>query len=71
LRIGQLFRELKVQAERSALEQQFEVQQRDGRQGYSIWQQVDWEAFGMENVMLSDGGAAKQVLLNQPIESIE
>jgi len=70
-RIGQRLRELKVQAERLTLEQKFEVQQYDERQAYRIWQQVDWEAFGMENVMSSDGEASKQVLLNQPDRFLE
>ena len=70
-RIGQRLRELKVQAERLALEQQLEVQQHDGRQGYGIWQQVDWEAFGMENVMSSDGDTSKQVLPNKPNRPLE
>lgn len=76
-RIGRRLQELKVQADKLALEQQFELQQyhmREGKHGYGVWQQVDWEAFGMENVMPSsesDGDSSqvsKQILPNQPKE---
>ncbi|XP_020250470.1 tafazzin-like [Asparagus officinalis] len=63
-RIGNRLQELKLQAERLALEHQFEVEQyhmHDKRYEYDIWQQVDWEAFGMENVM-STGGDTSQIV---------
>ncbi|XP_008789908.1 uncharacterized protein LOC103707267 isoform X1 [Phoenix dactylifera] len=56
-RIGQRLQELKVLVDRLSLEQPLEVQEyyiHNSERGYGIWQQVDWEAFGMGNFMLSE-----------------
>ncbi|KAJ0979815.1 hypothetical protein J5N97_015289 [Dioscorea zingiberensis] len=56
-RIGHRLQELKVQVDRLALEQSFEVREyymHNAARANGIWQQVDWEAFGIENVMSSD-----------------
>lgn len=63
-RIGQRLRELKVQADLLALEHQIEVEEcrmHDGSHGYVLWQQVDWEAFGMGTVMSSDADGSQIV----------
>lgn len=76
-RIGHRLRELKVLAEQLALEHHHEVQQHhmhNGNHGCGIWQQVDWEALGMETVMSSDGDSTQIVRKptpnpsNQPME---
>ncbi|RWW75955.1 hypothetical protein BHE74_00016024 [Ensete ventricosum] len=57
-RIGHRLQELKVQVDRLALEQPFEARDyysvHDREYGCRIWQQVDWEAFGIENYMLEE-----------------
>lgn len=57
-RIGRQLQELKVQVDRLALEQRLEVRDyysvHDREHGCGIWQQVDWEAFGIENYMLEE-----------------
>jgi len=56
-RIGQRLQELKVEVDRLASEQQSELRNHhlqnvsDG--GYRLWQQVDWEGFGIGSSMLS------------------
>lgn len=56
-RIGHRLRELKLLVDRLALEQPFEARDYDMQntaRASGIWQQVDWEAFGIENAMSSD-----------------
>ncbi|CAL9207077.1 unnamed protein product [Musa hybrid cultivar] len=57
-RIGRQLQELKVQVDRLAQEQRLEVRDyysvHDREHGCGIWQQVDWEAFGIENYMLEE-----------------
>uniref|UniRef100_A0A0A8YVG9 Tafazzin family protein n=1 Tax=Arundo donax TaxID=35708 RepID=A0A0A8YVG9_ARUDO len=63
-RIGQRLQELKAEVDRLAVEQQSELQNHnmnnmsDG--GYRLWQQVDWEAFGIGSSMLSSEPSAIQ-----------
>jgi len=56
-RIGQRLQELKVEADRLASEQQSELRnhhmQNVSDDGYRLWQQVDWEGFGIGSSMLS------------------
>jgi monolysocardiolipin acyltransferase len=56
-RIGQRLQELKAEVDRLAAEQKSELQHHHARDtvnyGTRLWQQVDWEAFGMESSMLS------------------
>jgi len=56
-RIGQRFQELKVEVDRLASEQQSELRnhhmQNVSDDGYRLWQQVDWEGFGIGSSMLS------------------
>ncbi|KAL5222991.1 hypothetical protein ABZP36_027704 [Zizania latifolia] len=56
-RIGQRLQELKVEVDRLAAEQKSELQHHHLRDtlndGTRLWQQVDWEAFGMGSSMLS------------------
>jgi monolysocardiolipin acyltransferase len=56
-RIGQRLQELKVEVDRLAAEQQSELQNHSihnvSDDGYRLWQQVDWEGFGIGNSMLS------------------
>ncbi|PUZ53125.1 hypothetical protein GQ55_5G029600 [Panicum hallii var. hallii] len=55
-RIGQRLQELKVEVDRLASEQQSELQnhhiQNVSDDGYRLWQQVDWEGFGIGSSML-------------------
>ncbi|RLN23069.1 hypothetical protein C2845_PM07G33770 [Panicum miliaceum] len=55
-RIGQRLHELKVEVDRLASEQQSELQnhhiQNVSDDGYRLWQQVDWEGFGIGSSML-------------------
>jgi monolysocardiolipin acyltransferase len=62
-RIGQRLQELKVEVDRLAAEQEPELQNRNvGDDGYRLWQQVDWEGFGIGSSMLpSEPSAAAQV----------
>ncbi|XP_072985266.1 uncharacterized protein [Typha latifolia] len=56
-RISQRLQELKTQVDRLALEQPSEVQYLytgKTEYGYALWQQVDWEAFGMGNLLSSE-----------------
>lgn len=51
-RIGHCLQELKFRIDRLALEEPLEVQKyytNNSEYGCGIWQQVDWEAFGMGN----------------------
>lgn len=53
-RIGQRLQELKVEVDRLAAEQQPQLQNHNvSNNGYLLWQQVDWEGFGMGSSMLS------------------
>uniref|UniRef100_A0A0E0CCK6 Phospholipid/glycerol acyltransferase domain-containing protein n=1 Tax=Oryza meridionalis TaxID=40149 RepID=A0A0E0CCK6_9ORYZ len=56
-RIGQRLQELKAEVDRLAAEQKSELQHHHARDtvnyGTRLWQQVDWEAFGIESSMLS------------------
>ncbi|OEL28509.1 hypothetical protein BAE44_0010473 [Dichanthelium oligosanthes] len=56
-RIGQRLQELKVEVDRLAAEQQSELQNHHihnvSDDGYWLWQQVDWEGFGIGSSMLS------------------
>ncbi|KAJ6808730.1 tafazzin-like [Iris pallida] len=70
-RIDRRLQELKVQAEKLALEQSTAIQDyqmRNTEKARGIWQQVDWEAFGMANVMSSeeDSTFARQVVPAPP-----
>lgn len=62
-RIGQRLQELKVEVDRLAAEQEPELQNHNvGDDGYRLWQQVDWEGFGIGSSMLpSEPSAAAQV----------
>ncbi|RLM61397.1 hypothetical protein C2845_PM14G13830 [Panicum miliaceum] len=55
-RIGQRLQELKVKVDRLASEQQSELRnhhiQNVSDDGYRLWQQVDWEGFGIGSSML-------------------
>ncbi|PAN26675.1 hypothetical protein PAHAL_5G030400 [Panicum hallii] len=55
-RIGQRLQELKVEVDRLASEQQSELQnhhiQNVSDDGFRLWQQVDWEGFGIGSSML-------------------
>ncbi|KAK8960800.1 N-acylphosphatidylethanolamine synthase [Platanthera guangdongensis] len=51
-RISHVLRELKVEADKLSLEHAGRVHKPD--RGYEFWQQVDWEAFGMEGIMRPD-----------------
>lgn len=56
-RISHALRELKLEADKLALEHEGELQVRlmhKPDRGYGFWQRVDWEAFGMEGVMWPD-----------------
>ncbi|KAK8454398.1 hypothetical protein SEVIR_5G447000v4 [Setaria viridis] len=63
-RIGQRLQELKVEVDRLAAEQQSELQNHNihnvSDDGYRLWQQVDWEGFGIGNSMLSSEPSAVQ-----------
>lgn len=59
-RIDHRLQQLKVQAEKLALEQPTVIQDyqmHNTEKVHGIWQQVDWEAFGMANVMSSEDEA--------------
>lgn len=61
-RIGQRLQELKVEVDRLAAEQQSELQNHNvSDDGYRLWQQVDWEGFGIGSSMLSSEPSAVQV----------
>lgn len=64
-RIGQQLQQLKVEVDRLAAEQKAELQSRciddTVNDGYRLWQQVDWEAFGIGNMLSSDREPLKQV----------
>ncbi|XP_010921824.1 uncharacterized protein [Elaeis guineensis] len=75
-RIGHRLQELKVQVDRLALQQPLEVQEyyiHNSERGYGIWQQVDWEAFGMENFMFleEDSKFVKLVSPNQTMQNVD
>ena len=75
-RVGHRLQELKVQVDRLALEQPLEVQEyyiHNSKRGYGIWQQVDWEAFGMGNFMLSeeDSKFAKRASPKQTVQNVD
>lgn len=56
-RITHSLRELKIQADKLALEHTTDLQYlstHKAERGYGLWQQVDWEAFGMVDVMQSE-----------------
>lgn len=63
-RIGQRLQELKAEVDRLAAEQQSEVQNyyihNTVDDGYRLWQQVDWEAFGIGSSMSSSEPSAVQ-----------
>ncbi|VAH84156.1 uncharacterized protein LOC119278314 [Triticum dicoccoides] len=57
-RIGQRLQQLKVEVDRLAAEQKAELQNRHVandtvNDGYKVWQQVDWESFGIGNMLSS------------------
>ncbi|CAD6235090.1 unnamed protein product [Miscanthus lutarioriparius] len=61
-RIGQRLQELKVEVDRLAAEQRSELQNHNvSDDGYRLWQQVDWEGFGIGSSMLSSEPSAVQV----------
>lgn len=65
-RIGHRLQELKVLVDRLALEQPFEAREhymQNTARASGIWQQVDWEAFGIQNVMSSDDSQIQNVSL--------
>ncbi|KAK8946327.1 N-acylphosphatidylethanolamine synthase [Platanthera zijinensis] len=51
-RISHVLRDLKFEADKLALEHAGRAHKPD--RGYEFWQQVDWEAFGMEGIMRPD-----------------
>lgn len=56
-RVSHRLRELKIQADKLASEQTTDLQHYFTHKsdcGYGLWQQVDWEAFGMVDVMQSE-----------------
>ncbi|XP_020586740.1 tafazzin-like, partial [Phalaenopsis equestris] len=56
-KISHRLRELKILADKLALEHTFDLQYyftHKAEGGYGLWQRVDWEAFGMVDVMQSD-----------------
>lgn len=56
-RIGQRLQQLKVEVDRLAAEQKAELQNRctadTVNDGYKVWQRVDWESFGIGNMLSS------------------
>ncbi|KAM3335210.1 hypothetical protein ACQJBY_029555 [Aegilops geniculata] len=57
-RIGQRLQQLKVEVDRLAAEQKAELQNRHVaddtvNDGYKVWQQVNWESFGIGNMLSS------------------
>ncbi|KAG1371253.1 hypothetical protein COCNU_16G003470 [Cocos nucifera] len=75
-RIGHRLQELKVQVDRLSLEQPLEVPEyyiHNSKRGYRIWQQVDWEAFGMGNFMLSeeDSMFVKRASPKQTVQNVD
>lgn len=74
-RISHTLRELKVQADRLALEHANDLQNHlayKSDRGYGFWQQVDWEAFGMEDVMQPDENPlAKQLFIGRTKNSCD
>ncbi|KAJ1286961.1 hypothetical protein BS78_03G392700 [Paspalum vaginatum] len=67
-RIGQRLQELKVQVDRLAAQQQSELQNRNvSNDGYLLWQQVDWEGFGIGSSMLS----SEPSLVQEPSKEAE
>ncbi|KAH0461212.1 hypothetical protein IEQ34_008787 [Dendrobium chrysotoxum] len=73
-RIGHRLGELKIQADKLALEHSADLQDyftHKAERGYGLWQQVDWEAFGMVDVMQSDEKPliTKRLLVDGPNNS--
>lgn len=68
-RIGHQLQELKAQVDRLAAEQELKIRDVDNREGATgIWQQVDWEAFGMQNMLEEPAGSATH---DHPIQVLE
>ncbi|XP_057439350.1 uncharacterized protein LOC130731163 [Lotus japonicus] len=62
-RIGDRLHEMKVQVNTIALEQQMQLQDHYSdsmERAYGIWQQVDWELFGMDDSFISADHDSKQ-----------
>ncbi|XP_074567388.1 uncharacterized protein LOC141824055 [Curcuma longa] len=71
-RIGHQLQELKSQVELLAAEQQLEIRDVDNRErATGIWQQVDWEAFGMENMLEEPAGTTNVATHDHPIQVLE
>ncbi|WOL00433.1 hypothetical protein Cni_G09146 [Canna indica] len=74
-RIGHQLHDLKIQVDQLALEQISESKDYavDGREiGCGVWQQVDWEAFGMGNYMQEDHPQmSHQVTHDQPMQNLD
>lgn len=59
-RIGHRLHKLKAEVDKLALQGEFELRNRpmgNMERAARIWHHVDWELFGMENYMSSEGGA--------------
>ncbi|KAG6535649.1 hypothetical protein ZIOFF_000672 [Zingiber officinale] len=71
-RIEQQLQELKAQVDRLAAEQELEIRDVDNRDcATRIWQQVDWEAFGMQNILEEPAGTTSRATHNHPIQVLE
>jgi monolysocardiolipin acyltransferase len=70
-RIGQQLQQLKAKVDRLAAEHRDELENRQidntVNDGYQIWQQVDWESFGIGNMLSS----AEQSLVQEPPKQVQ
>lgn len=74
LRIGHQLQELKVQVDRLALEQLSKTTDStdSGEHGSGIWQQIDWEAFGIGHYMSEEHSPNfNQIMDVQPIGRLD
>ncbi|KAJ1692119.1 hypothetical protein LUZ63_008817 [Rhynchospora breviuscula] len=70
-RIGLKLQELKTQADKLALEKSFQISVQNESYSLTIWQHVDWEAFGMDYLLESSDTATHIDAKREGLKQVE